>query len=132
MNGGADANPHFAGIGGEAAVLRLVDAFYRQMDSLPEAKVIRAMHPADLAEVKAVLALHLTEWLGGPPNYTAQRGPPRLRARHARFRIGASEREAWMTCMRNALAEVVADGGLREQLDAAFARTAAAIENVSR
>jgi truncated hemoglobin YjbI len=39
-------NPHFARIGGESEVRKLVDAFYRRMDTLPEAVGIRAMHGA--------------------------------------------------------------------------------------
>ena len=41
-------NPHFARIGGEEAVVRLVDAFYRRMDELAEASRVRAMHGPDL------------------------------------------------------------------------------------
>jgi hemoglobin len=128
----ADApNPHFARIGGESEVRRLVDAFYRRMDSLPEAARIRAMHGADLDEIKSTLRLYLVEWLGGPKDYSARRGPPRLRARHAQFAIGPVERDAWMVCMRAALEEVVADAELRAELERAFLRTANAIVNRS-
>jgi hemoglobin len=122
-------NPHFARIGGLPAVRRLVDAFYQRMDSLPEAATIRAMHGEDLTEIKAVLELFLVEWLGGPKEFSPRRGPPRLRARHLPFRIGIAERDAWMTCMRGALEETVADAELREQLEGAFLRTANAIVN---
>jgi hemoglobin len=122
-------NPHFARIGGEEAVVRLVEAFYRCMAELPEASRIRAMHGPDLTEIKSILRLYLVEWLGGPKNYSATRGAPRLRARHLPFPIGPAERDAWMTCMRGALAEVVPDTELRGQLEAAFLRTANAIVN---
>lgn len=126
----ADApNPHFARIGGETEVRRLVDAFYRRMETLPEAASIRAMHGPDLEEIKATLLLHLVEWLGGPKEYSARRGPPRLRARHLRFPIGPAERDAWMLCMRGALEEVVADVELRAELERAFLRTANAVVN---
>lgn len=126
------ANPHFAAIGGEPAVRRLVDAFYRRMDTLPVARSIRAMHEADLTATKAVLTLHLVEWLGGPNNYSRERGHPRLRARHLRFAIGPAERDAWMECMRGALEEVVTDSVLRDQLEKAFLRTADVIVNRPR
>jgi hemoglobin len=126
----ADApNPHFSRIGGEGEVRRLVDAFYRRMDSLPEAAGIRAMHGADLGDIKSTLQLFLIEWLGGPRNYSAQRGSPRLRARHLAFPIGTAERDAWMLCMRGALEDVVADPELRIELERAFFRTANAIMN---
>ena len=57
---------HFEAIGGQAAVDRLVNAFYAQMDSRPDATGIRAMHEPDLGHTKAVLRLYLAEWLGGP------------------------------------------------------------------
>ena len=71
--------PHFEMLGGEPGVARLVDAFYRHMDTRPDARGIRAMHEPDLASTKAVLVLYLCEWLGGPKQYSAQRGHPRLR-----------------------------------------------------
>ena len=122
-------NPHFARIGGEKIVEALVDAFYREMEVRPEARRIRAMHPDNLGPVKAVLKLHLVEWLGGPQDYSAQRGHPRLRARHARFPIGPAERQAWLACMDAALEQVVGDADLRAELRVAFRRTAEAIVN---
>jgi hemoglobin len=122
-------NPHFERIGGEDAVTRLVEGFYRRMEELPEAAQIRAMHGPHLDQIKPVLRMYLIEWLGGPKNYTASRGAPRMRARHLAFTIGPTERDAWMVCMRGALEEVVADAQLRAELEAAFRRTANAILN---
>jgi hemoglobin len=110
------ARSHFDLIGGQPAVDRIVEAFYRRMDSLQSAKQIRELHPPDLGRSQAVLKRYLAEWLGGPPLYSAERGHPRLRMRHQSFRIGAAERDAWMLCMSGALEEVVASPGLREQL----------------
>ncbi len=104
--------------------MRLVDAFYRAMDRLPEAATIRAMHAADLRATKAVLVQYLSEWLGGPRLYTPARGVPMLRRRHQPFDIDAAARDAWMLCMRQALAEVCADAGLRGELEAAFYKVA--------
>lgn len=125
----ATANPHFARIGGEAAVVRLVEAFYRWMDTLPEAAGIRAMHAADLTHTRAILTLYLNEWLGGPRLYTESRGRPALRRKHAPFPIGANEVLAWLHCMQRALDEVVTDTDLRGELMAAFTRTAQAVRN---
>jgi hemoglobin len=123
------ANPHSDAIGGTAAVVRLVDAFYARMDALPQARAIRAMHADDLGATRALLVTYLCEWLGGPRDYTAARGRPQLRRAHARFAIGPAERDAWMNCMRGALAEVVADAPLRAALEAAFLRVAQAVRN---
>ena len=123
-------NPHFARLGGARAVARLVDAFYRAMDTLPEAAGIRAMHAPDLGPTRALLTLYFTEWLGGPADYSAQRGHPRLRMRHGPFAIGAAERDAWLACMQQALAEVLGnDAELRTQLMNALFKTADWLRN---
>ena len=111
------AETHFSRIGGAPAVGRLVEAFYERMDTLAEARTIRAMHLADLGPTKAILKDYLGEWLGGPRLYSQKRGHPRLRMRHARFAIGPAERDAWMLCMRGALQEAVADASLREEIE---------------
>ena len=126
---GVNPNPHFERLGGLPAVERLVEAFYRAMDSRPDAATIRAMHDADLSASRALLVSYLTQWLGGPKTYSAQRGTPMLRRRHQRFDIDASASAAWMACMRQALAECEVEAGLRAELDAAFHKIADFIRN---
>lgn len=125
----AEANPHFRQIGGAPAIERLVTAFYRRMDTLPQAAGIRAMHEADLGPTRRVLHDYLCEWMGGPRDYSARRGPPRLRRRHAAFAIGTAERDAWLACMQGALDEVVPDAHLRRQLLQAFTQIADHLRN---
>jgi hemoglobin len=115
---------HFEQIGGARVVDQLVETFYRRMDTLPEARSIRALHPADLSDTKVVLKKYFTEWLGGPALYSRERGHPRLRMRHLPFPIGVPERDAWLLCMRGALEDAVASPELREHLAAALAKTA--------
>lgn len=52
---------------------RIVEAFYRRMDMLPEARTIRAVHLEDLASTKAILKDYLGERLGGPTIYSQKR-----------------------------------------------------------
>jgi hemoglobin len=104
----------FEQIGGQLAVDRIIDLFYDRMDALPEARIIRVMHPEDLGATRAVLKRYLAEWLGGPHAYSQERGHPRLRARHLPFSIGDEERDAWMFCMRGAVEEVITDRAIRE------------------
>jgi hemoglobin len=99
----------FERIGGQPTVDRIIDAFYDNMETLPEAKIIRALHPEDLSSTRVVLKKYLAEWLGGPPAYSQERGHPRLRARHLPFKIGDEERDAWMFCMRRAMESTVTD-----------------------
>lgn len=123
------ANPHWQRLGGHDAVVRLVDAFYRAMDTRPDAATIRTMHADDLRDTQRVLVTYLSEWLGGPKAYSAERGSPMLRRRHHPFKIDAAARDAWMACMRQALAETCADAELRAQLEAAFYKVADFIRN---
>lgn len=109
----------YARLGGEAAVRALVDRFYALMDQRPEAQDLRRLHP-DLERAADSLFKYLSGWFGGPPLYVQERGHPRLRMRHLPFAIGARERDQWLLCMRQALAEQVADERLRAAVDNAF------------
>ncbi|MBH5369353.1 group II truncated hemoglobin [Bradyrhizobium glycinis] len=120
MNDTTTAISMFERIGGRATIDALVERFYDRMDSLPEARIIRAMHADDLGEIRDVLKRYLTEWTGGPRLYTPEKGHPRLRQRHFGFSIGDAERDAWMLCMRGALEETVADAAARQDLDKAL------------
>lgn len=118
------ANPHFVRLGGADAVVRLAAAFYRRMDTLPEARAIRAMHAADLAPMQAVLIRYLSEWLGGPRLYSPVHGAPRLGRVHAPFAIGPAERDAWLHCMALAMDDIGTAPALHRELMAAFAKVA--------
>lgn len=120
---------HYARLGGEQAVRRLVDRFYDLMETLPEARKIRDLHPADMAGSRDKLFKFLSGWLGGPSLYIEEYGHPRLRARHLPFPIGPAERDAWMTCMRQALAELDIDPMLRQQLLQSLSNTADHMRN---
>jgi hypothetical protein len=54
------------GFSGEKGVLSLVERFYFYMDTLPEAKGLRAIHAPDLSSAKDKLFKFLSGWLGGP------------------------------------------------------------------
>ncbi|MGX2040157.1 group II truncated hemoglobin [Methylocaldum sp. MU1018] len=111
-------------IGEERAVRELVERFYEYMDTMPEARGIRAMHPADLSSSKDKLFKFLSGWLGGPNLYWQEFGHPRLRMRHFPFPIGENERDQWLLCMFKALDDMPVDVALRESLARAFAQTA--------
>jgi len=123
------ANPHFERIGGAAAIRMLCERFYRNMDELPQARTLRALHPPDLSGARETLYEYLVGWMGGPPLYAAKKGPPRLRHKHLPFAIGDAERDAWMQCMTLALQSAVADAALREELQGAFFKVATFLRN---
>ena len=93
-------------VGGKDWFVQLVDRFY---DAVAMDPVVRPMYPDDLAPARAHLAGFLVQYWGGPAEYEAERGHPRLRRRHAPFGIGEIERDAWLTHMSAA----VRAGGLR-------------------
>lgn len=93
-------------IGGEQKVHELVDEFYRLMDTLEEAKGIRAQHAENLDSIKEKLFDFLSGWLGGPQLFIQKYGHPKLRARHLPFKIGMSERDQWILCMFKAMENV--------------------------
>ena len=124
-------NSFYDMLGGAEAVRRLVDRFYDHMDSDPAYAGIRALHPATLAGSREKLYLFLCGWLGGPQLYVARHGHPRLRARHLPFAIGIAERDAWMTCMKQAMVDVGVDGALQAHLAEAFFGTADFMRNRS-
>jgi hemoglobin len=99
-----DGDSSFRAAGGTAGIERLVDDFYRSMDESPGARVIRRMHPKDLSVARDKLARFLSGWLGGPNRYKDKYGAISIPGVHARFPIGVSERDAWLDCMRTAVA----------------------------
>lgn len=91
----------FEAVGGEPTFRRLVDVFYAGVAADP---VLRPMYPEeDLGPAAERLTLFLVQYWGGPNTYSAQRGHPRLRMRHAPFRVGAAERDAWLGHMHQAV-----------------------------
>ena len=92
-------------VGGQAFFDELVEFFYVAVEN---EELIRPMYPDDLTESKRWLALFLAQYYGGPPVYGTERGHPRLRMRHAPFRITKKARDAWLRAMTFAL-ENVAD-----------------------
>jgi hemoglobin len=119
MNAAPEKTPYDL-IGGETAILSLVDRFYFYMDTLPEAAAIRRMHAASLAGAKSKLFKFLSGWLGGPDLFVREFGHPRLRMRHFPFAIGIAERDQWMLCMTKALAEMPMDDAFRAGLHQAL------------
>ncbi|NWF35486.1 group II truncated hemoglobin [Mariprofundus sp. KV] len=116
----SDSRTFYERIGGEAPLRRLVQRFYFHMDALKEAETIRWMHADNLQSAEDKLFMFLSGWMGGPSLYIEKFGHPRLRMRHMPFKIGESERDQWMLCMRHALADVVTDKTLSDELYAAL------------
>ena len=91
-------------VGGAETFNAIVSRFYAQV---PEDEILSQLYPADdLEGAEERLRMFLEQYWGGPRTYSDQRGHPRLRMRHAPFRIGFLERDAWLRCMHTAVASI--------------------------
>jgi hemoglobin len=116
-------------VGGETGLRALVERFYDVIDSAPEAKQIRALHPKSLKQAREKFFMFLSGWMGGPQLYVAKFGHPRLRMRHAPFSIGVVERDQWIWCMHRALDESQLAPQVVEYLKSRFAEVADFLRN---
>jgi hemoglobin len=119
-------------LGGAPAVRALVARFYDAMDR--DEPALARLHPLDpdgkvAAENRERFGLFLIGWLGGPQDYVAAHGHPRLRMRHMRVAVDVAMRDAWMRAMRTAMDEVGLAGPLRAYLEPRLAEVADAMRN---
>ncbi|NED97471.1 globin [Phytoactinopolyspora alkaliphila] len=88
-------------VGGRETFARLVHLFYQGVANDPE---LRAMYPEeDLGPAEERLLLFLEQYWGGPTTYSDQRGHPRLRMRHAPFKVNPAARDRWLLHMKAAV-----------------------------
>ena len=124
-------NP-FQQIGGEPVVRAVVERFYDAMSDHEPA--LARLHPCD-EEGKVArasrdkFALFFIGWLGGPQDYVAAHGHPRLRMRHAMVPIDTGMAEAWMRCMRIAFDQVGVTGDIRAFLETRLGEVAQFLRN---
>ena len=114
----------FDRLGGEPGVRALVDRFYDLMDLTPDLARIRVLHPGSLDGSRDKLFWFLCGWLGGPDLYVQRFGHPRLRARHLPYAIGIAERDQWLACMAQAMADQSVEPALAARLAESFFGTA--------
>ncbi|MFC3966332.1 globin [Nocardia jiangsuensis] len=117
MTSGEQATSFYEQIGGAETFRRILTIFYREVAVDP---VLRPLYPEeDLGPAERRLRMFLEQYWGGPRTYSDERGHPRLRMRHMPYSIGPIERDAWLRCMRTAVAEIepeVLDDAHRAQL----------------
>ena len=113
-------------VGGKQFFMELVERFY---EGVAQDKILRPMYPPDLVPAKAHLAGFLSQYWGGPPQYSIERGHPRLRMRHMPFKIGVPEREAWVKHMTAALSKSDAPSEIKREMQEYFESTATFLIN---
>jgi hemoglobin len=97
-------NSFYDEVGGAETFRTIVSTFYQLVR---DDEILRPLYPADdLDGAEERLRMFLEQYWGGPRTYSEQRGHPRLRMRHAPFRVGPFERDAWLRCMHTAVAEI--------------------------
>jgi hemoglobin len=110
----------FARLGRESGVRSIVQRFYEIMSQREPA--LARLHPCDAdgrvaAASQERFASFFVGWLGGPQDYVAQHGHPRLRMRHARVPVDEAMAAAWLRCMGAAFDEAALDPEVRAFLD---------------
>ncbi len=113
-------------VGGKQFFVELVDRFY---EGVAKDKILRPMYPPDLGLAKDHLSGFLSQYWGGPPQYSIERGHPRLRMRHVPFKIGVPEREAWVKHMTSALSKSEAPAEIKAEMLEYFESTATFLIN---
>jgi hemoglobin len=91
--------------GREVGIRKLVDGFFDRMGNEPRFKVIYDMHPEDKEVSRDKLARFLCGWLGGPKLYQEKYGGISIPRVHEHLDIASPERDQWLTCMRETVAE---------------------------
>ena len=113
-------------VGGSAWFEALTARFY---DAVAADPVLRPVYPYDLSGARDRLCWFLVQYWGGPADYSAQRGHPRLRMRHAGFAIGAPERDAWFAHMSDAVRAGNLDAADEQAMLEYFANAAVHLTN---
>ena len=95
----------FQAAGGEAGIFKLVNDFFDRMGSDERFATIWLMHPDDKDVSRDKLARFLCGWLGGPKLYNEKYGAIGIPRVHAHLDIATPERDQWLTCMEESVAE---------------------------
>lgn len=112
---------------GSEGFKRLIGAFYRRV---PNDEVLGPMYAShDLEGAEQRLRGFLIFRFGGPADYIAQRGHPRLGMRHGRFHIGDQARRHWLKLMDEAFQDAQLPPDAEQVLRNFFENTAAFLRN---
>jgi hemoglobin len=98
-------------VGGKEVIEKLVAAFYPKVYSNP---ILSPLFEGDMQEIMRKQKMFLTQFLGGPPLYSTEFGPPAMRHRHLPFEITPTRANAWLSCMEDAMDDINLSGEARE------------------
>lgn len=100
-----EGDASFQAAGRESGIRKLVDEFFDRMSTDDRFATIHAMHPDDPEISRDKLARFLCGWLGGPKLYRAKYGGISIPRAHEHLAIATPERDQWLTCMAETVAE---------------------------
>jgi hemoglobin len=113
-------------VGGMDAFVALVEAFYGRVE---QDEVLRPEYPEDLEPGKRHLAMFLAQYWGGGDVYSRERGHPRLRMRHAPFRVTPEAALRWAELMSASILELRFPTDVEQQLLSYVARATPTLIN---
>ncbi|MEY4473980.1 MAG: hypothetical protein RL671_2284 [Pseudomonadota bacterium] len=96
----------FERVGGHPAMRAITDRFYDLMDQDPAYADLRAIHAADLGEMRIQLPLFLAGWAGGPRDWFEANPGKCMMSAHGGIPITPDTAGQWAEAMTRAIAEV--------------------------
>ena len=112
----APASSPFERVGGHDVMRAITDRFYDLMDQDPAYAELRAIHAADLSDMRAQLPAFLAGWAGGPRDWFEANPGKCMMSAHGGIPITRETAGQWAEAMTRAIAE--AEVAEREIADA--------------
>ncbi|MDR7129622.1 hemoglobin [Algoriphagus sp. 4150] len=106
---------------GEEQIRLLAKFFYQEV---AKNESLKKLYPEDLQPAEERLFLFLLQVFGGPQTYSEHRGHPRLRMRHAKWKIDATMRDHWMNAMLTAMDQLDLETSVSEAMIRYFVQAA--------
>lgn len=100
-------------MGGAETIQQIVNKFYPKVKEEP---LISSLFDDDIGPIQEKQYMFLTQFFGGPSLYSDEKGHPMMRARHLPFKITKERADAWLDCMRRALAETELSRELQQMI----------------
>lgn len=102
---------------GASSIQLLVTTFYEEVF---RSQVIHHLFKTDKEEIKRKQYLFLTQFLGGPNNYSLEFGHPKMRMRHLPHKIDEVAKNEWLRCMKKAIDSLAITEDLKSRLFQVF------------
>jgi hemoglobin len=97
----ASEQTFYDAMGGYPTIAKIVATFYA---GVAEDEVLRRIYPEDdLGPAQERFTMFLVQYWGGPTTYSDLRGHPRLRMRHAPFKVTPLAKDHWLARFREGL-----------------------------